>query len=157
VVGHELTHGFDDEGSQFDAAGNLKNWWTPEVNEKFKEKGECIANQYSQYAPLKDAPELKVNGKLTEGENIADNGGIKEAYRAYSKTHYWIDERKLEQLLVVHNAHATFCYLYLKGIIVLSLNSPCNITSVLMIFFLAIYCCCWRLISLSLNFAFPCD
>jgi predicted metalloendopeptidase len=85
VVGHELTHGFDDEGSQFDASGNLKNWWAPAVNDKFKEKGKCISAQYSQYAPLPAAPDVKVNGDLTEGENIADNGGIKLAYHAYRK------------------------------------------------------------------------
>jgi predicted metalloendopeptidase len=80
VIGHELTHGFDDEGAQFDAVGNLANWWSPDVNDKFKAKGQCIADQYSRYSPVEGAT---VNGKLTEGENIADNGGIKLAFRAY--------------------------------------------------------------------------
>jgi putative endopeptidase len=80
VVGHELTHGFDDEGSQFDADGNLKNWWEPEVGKKFEEKGKCIEDQYSQYEAL---PGVNLNGKLTEGENIADNGGVKLAFAAY--------------------------------------------------------------------------
>lgn len=80
VVGHELTHGFDDQGSQFDRFGNLKNWWTPAVKQQFKERTACIQHQYSQFSPL---PGSHVNGKLTLGENIADNGGIKLAFAAY--------------------------------------------------------------------------
>jgi putative endopeptidase len=80
VVGHELTHGFDDQGAQYDAAGNLRNWWEPAVNDKFKAKGQCIASQYDKYEPL---PGLHVQGALTEGENIADNGGVKLAFHAY--------------------------------------------------------------------------
>jgi len=83
VVGHELTHGFDDEGSQYDAQGNLKNWWEPSVNERFKEKTTCVANQYSGYEAL---PGLKLNGQLTLGENIADLGGVKLAYAAFHAT-----------------------------------------------------------------------
>jgi putative endopeptidase len=80
VIGHELTHGFDDEGAQFDAVGNLANWWSTDVNARFMKKGQCIADQYSTYSPV---PGANVNGKLTEGENIADNGGLKLAFRAY--------------------------------------------------------------------------
>jgi putative endopeptidase len=80
VIGHELTHGFDDEGSQFDGKGNLANWWTPQVNEQFKARTGCVADQYSGYEVQ---PGLKVNGKLTLGENIADLGGLKLAYAAY--------------------------------------------------------------------------
>ena len=80
VVGHELTHGFDDEGSQFDKSGNLANWWTPSVEGTFKEKGKCVADQYSGFEVL---PGVKLNGKLTLGENIADVGGMKLAFRAY--------------------------------------------------------------------------
>lgn len=80
VVGHELTHGFDDEGSQFDAKGNLEDWWSPKVGEAFKAKTGCVADQYGQFEPL---PGLKLNGKLTNGENIADLGGLKLAFRAY--------------------------------------------------------------------------
>jgi putative endopeptidase len=79
VVGHELTHGFDDEGSQYDAQGNLKNWWEPSVHEQFKAKTACVADQYSSYEAL---PGLKLNGQLTLGENIADLGGVKLAYAA---------------------------------------------------------------------------
>ncbi|MFO0555798.1 MAG: M13 family metallopeptidase [Polyangiaceae bacterium] len=80
VVGHELTHGFDDEGSQFDKDGNLANWWSPKTEEIFTQKGQCVANQYSAYEVL---PGVKLNGKLTLGENIADAGGVKLAFRAY--------------------------------------------------------------------------
>lgn len=80
VVGHELTHGFDDEGSQFDAKGNLANWWEPAVAERFKQKTTCVSQQYGAFDAL---PGLKLNGDLTLGENIADMGGVKLAFAAY--------------------------------------------------------------------------
>jgi endothelin-converting enzyme/putative endopeptidase len=80
VVGHELTHGFDDQGRQFDAAGNLVDWWTPAVGEEFDRRAECIARQYDDYVAIDD---VKLNGKLTLGENIADLGGLKLAFMAY--------------------------------------------------------------------------
>ncbi len=79
VIGHELTHGFDDQGSQFDGHGNLKNWWTPQDKKQFDQRTECIANEYSSFVAVGD---LHVNGKLTLGENTADNGGIRLAYMA---------------------------------------------------------------------------
>ncbi len=80
VVGHELTHGFDDQGSQFDAQGNLANWWTEQDNSRFHTKTACVADQYGQYETV---PGVKLNGKLTLGENIADGGGVKLAFYAY--------------------------------------------------------------------------
>ncbi|TKD10388.1 M13 family metallopeptidase [Polyangium fumosum] len=80
VVGHELTHGFDDEGSQYAGNGNLENWWEPSVGELFKKKTTCVEEQYSKYEPL---PGVKLNGKLTLGENIADLGGLRLAFMAY--------------------------------------------------------------------------
>jgi putative endopeptidase len=80
VVGHELTHGFDDEGSQYDAKGNLQNWWEPAVSERFRQRTRCVSQQYSRYEPQ---PGAKVNGDLTLGENIADLGGVKLAFQAY--------------------------------------------------------------------------
>jgi putative endopeptidase len=80
VVGHELTHGFDDQGSQFDGDGNLKSWWEKAVRARFDERTACIEKQYAGYEAL---PGLKLNGKLTLGENIADAGGVKLAYHAY--------------------------------------------------------------------------
>jgi endothelin-converting enzyme/putative endopeptidase len=79
VMGHELTHGFDDEGRQFDAEGNLKDWWGPAVNTEFERRAECVKKQYDGYVVLGD---VHVNGKLTLGENIADLGGVKLAYHA---------------------------------------------------------------------------
>lgn len=80
VVGHELTHGFDDEGSQFDKSGNLANWWSDATGSTFKDAGKCVERQYSAYEVM---PGLTINGKLTLGENIADAGGMKLAFRAY--------------------------------------------------------------------------
>lgn len=80
VVGHELTHGFDDEGSKFAADGNLANWWTPEVRERFEQKTQCVVDQYASYEAV---PGVNLNGKLTLGENIADIGGVKLAFSAY--------------------------------------------------------------------------
>jgi putative endopeptidase len=80
VVGHELTHGFDDEGSQFAGDGNLSNWWEPESGQKFKSKTQCVDDQYAGYETL---PGVKLNGKLTLGENVADGGGVMLAFRAY--------------------------------------------------------------------------
>jgi predicted metalloendopeptidase len=83
TIGHEMTHGFDDEGSQFDANGNLREWWTKPTRDQFAEATRCVVDQYAKYEAL---PGIKLNGKLTAGENIADNGGVKLAYQAY---HTW--------------------------------------------------------------------
>jgi len=83
VVGHEITHGFDDEGSQSDGQGNLVDWWEPETKKRYLEKAQCIIDQYGNYTVKVEGEELNVNGITTQGENIADNGGIKEAFRAY--------------------------------------------------------------------------
>jgi len=80
TIGHELTHGFDDEGSQFDAHGNLKDWWTKEDREKFDARTKCVDDQYSGYIAVDD---VHVNGKLTLGENVADLGGEILAYIAW--------------------------------------------------------------------------
>jgi predicted metalloendopeptidase len=79
VMGHELTHGFDDEGRQFDAEGNLRDWWSTSVNEEFERRASCVQKQYDDYVVLGD---VHVNGKLTLGENIADLGGVKLAFKA---------------------------------------------------------------------------
>ena len=80
VVGHELTHGFDDQGSQFDGDGNLNSWWTPGSRSEFEAKTACVVEQYNAYEALDGVP---LNGKLTLGENIADLGGLKLAFAAY--------------------------------------------------------------------------
>jgi endothelin-converting enzyme/putative endopeptidase len=96
VIGHELTHGFDDEGRKFDADGNLTDWWTPADTKSFDERAACIAMQYSGFSPVDDSngKPLYLNGKLTLGENVADNGGLRFAYAAYFKSHEG-KERKL--------------------------------------------------------------
>lgn len=83
TFGHELTHGFDDQGSQYDETGNLRDWWTKEDREKFKAKTKLIVEQYSGYTVLNG---LKVNGDATQGENIADLGGTIMGYEAFKKT-----------------------------------------------------------------------
>jgi predicted metalloendopeptidase len=82
VIGHEMTHGFDDQGRKFDPEGNLKNWWTAEDEKRFQERGQKIVQQFDGYVAIDN---LHVNGQLTEGENIADLGGVKIAYAALEK------------------------------------------------------------------------
>jgi len=97
VIGHEITHGFDDQGRQYDHQGNLKNWWEQNTKNKFLKKANCIIWQYGNYTA--EAVDKKLNGVNTQGENIADNGGIKEAYKAYES---WVerhgDEKRLPGL-----------------------------------------------------------
>jgi endothelin-converting enzyme/putative endopeptidase len=80
TIGHELTHGFDDEGRQFDAGGNLKDWWSKSSGDAFKSRAACIVNQYSGYTIV---DQIKINGQLTQGEDIADLGGLMLAMVAW--------------------------------------------------------------------------
>lgn len=83
IIGHELTHGFDDQGAQFDADGNMKMWWTKQDYNNFKQKTVRIINQFNNYVAIDT---IKVNGNMTQGENIADLGGLTMAYYAYKKS-----------------------------------------------------------------------
>jgi len=83
TIGHELTHGFDDEGRQFDAKGNLRDWWTKKDSDEFTNRATCISEQYSQYTIIDD---IKINGKLTLGEDVADLGGTILAYMAWKNS-----------------------------------------------------------------------
>jgi len=94
VIGHELTHGFDDQGAQFNATGNMEMWWQEADYAKFTAKGECLAEQYSTFEVL---PGKNVNGKLTLGENIADLGGIKLAFHAYRTLRKDAEDRTLAE------------------------------------------------------------
>ncbi|GFV42438.1 neprilysin-2 [Trichonephila clavipes] len=94
VIGHEITHGFDDRGRQFDKDGNNINWWEPETDLTFRDRAQCIVDQYGNYSINEVG--LQVNGINTQGENIADNGGIKEAFRAYLQ---WIRDHGAEDFL----------------------------------------------------------
>jgi putative endopeptidase len=80
VIGHELTHGFDDQGRQFDARGNLKDWWTPADAKSFEDRAQCFVDEYASFTAIDD---VKLNGKLTLGENTADNGGLRVSLMAY--------------------------------------------------------------------------
>lgn len=93
VIGHEMTHGFDDQGRQYDKDGNLKDWWTPEDAAKFKTKVQVVIDQYNKYTVLND---LHVNGSLTQGENLADIGGLAIAYQAFKNTEQGKSDKKID-------------------------------------------------------------
>ena len=93
VMGHELSHAFDDSGHRFDGEGNMRNWWTAEDAAHYDERAACFVKQYSAYPAVDD---VKVNGQLTLGENIADNGGLQVAYMAFEATHAKGEERKID-------------------------------------------------------------
>jgi putative endopeptidase len=80
TIGHELTHGFDDEGRQFDARGSLHDWWTEKDSKEFTDRAQCVVDQYAAYTVVDD---IKINSKLTEGEDIADLGGLVLAWAAW--------------------------------------------------------------------------
>ncbi|XP_043526357.1 neprilysin-1 isoform X2 [Frieseomelitta varia] len=94
VIGHEITHGFDDKGRQFDKDGNMMQWWNNATVKAFRERAQCIVEQYSRYK-LQEV-DLYINGRMTQGENIADNGGLKQSFRAYKK---WVSIHGEEPLL----------------------------------------------------------
>jgi putative endopeptidase len=81
TIGHEMSHGFDDQGSQFDSEGNLRDWWSPQDHEKYKAQTDKLVKEYGAFEPL---PGFKINGELTLGENIADIAGIEIAYKSYT-------------------------------------------------------------------------
>lgn len=95
TFGHEITHGFDDQGSKYDAMGNLDNWWTPQDSAKFYAKTNMIVRQYNNYIPVDS---LHINGELTQGENIADLGGIMMGYEAFKKTKQYKDHEIISGL-----------------------------------------------------------
>lgn len=95
VIGHEMTHGFDDQGSQFAADGNLKNWWSKEDADKFKQRTSMVVNQYDNFTVLDT---LHVNGRLTLGENLADLGGLSIAYEAFTHTAQYKEGKKIDDL-----------------------------------------------------------
>ena len=82
VIGHEMGHGFDNEGSKFDPTGKLRNWWSPEAKKAFSSRTDALVAQYNTFKPF---PDLALNGKLTLGENIGDLSGVENAYAAYKK------------------------------------------------------------------------
>jgi putative endopeptidase len=95
TIGHEITHGFDDEGRQYDAAGNLSEWWTKEDAAKFQKRAEVMVKQFDRFEPL---PGLHINGKASLGENIADYGGILLGLDAFKKTDQYKKDDKIAGL-----------------------------------------------------------
>ncbi|MBL7792470.1 MAG: M13 family metallopeptidase [Saprospiraceae bacterium] len=95
TIGHEITHGFDDQGRQFDEKGNLVSWWTKDDEEKFNKRAEVMVNQFNQYEPL---PGYKINGKATLGENIADLGGILLGWDAFVQTAQYKENKSINGL-----------------------------------------------------------
>jgi putative endopeptidase len=95
VIGHEMTHGFDDQGRQFAADGNLKDWWTKVDADKFKLKADEVVEQYNAFTLLDS---LHVNGRLTLGENLADLGGLNIAYDAFTRTKQFKENKKIDGL-----------------------------------------------------------
>jgi endothelin-converting enzyme/putative endopeptidase len=85
VIGHEISHGFDDQGAQFDSTGKLDNWWTAEDLTKFQAKTACVVKQFDGFK-IDGPDEIHINGKLVLGESIGDLAGLKIAYRAFKKT-----------------------------------------------------------------------
>lgn len=95
TIGHEMTHGFDDEGRQYDAKGNLVSWWTPKDEAEFKKRADVIIRQFNEYEPV---PGYHINGKATTGENIADLGGILLGIEAFKKTEQYKKGEKISRL-----------------------------------------------------------
>jgi len=93
VIGHEMTHGFDDQGRQYDVEGNLKNWWTSADSANFVKRANMVVSQFNNYTILDT---VHVNGQLTEGENLADLGGVTIAYEAYKKTEEGKSDKKID-------------------------------------------------------------
>jgi len=100
VIGHEMTHGFDDEGRKFDAQGNLRDWWTPQDAKAFTERAQCLIDEYNGFVAVKDEKDpgndVHLNGKLTLGENTADNGGVRIALMALKDTLAGKEEQKID-------------------------------------------------------------
>ncbi|XP_059610149.1 neprilysin-2-like [Phlebotomus argentipes] len=133
LIGHEITHGFDDQGRQFDLDGNLVDWWEPDTKKAYLEKASCIIDQYGNYT--EPSTTLQLNGINTQGENIADNGGVKESYLAYQK---WVEKNGPElklpgldytpQQMFWISAAQTWCEVYrpewMKIVIITNAHSP---------------------------------
>lgn len=93
VIGHEITHGFDDQGRQYDAEGNIRDWWTAEDNQKFNERAKVVVEQFNSYVPVDS---VSINGEMTQGENIADLGGLNVAFTAFKKTEQFKSNEKID-------------------------------------------------------------
>jgi putative endopeptidase len=113
TFGHEITHGFDDQGSQYDEKGNLNNWWTAEDLKKFNEKTKLIVTQFNKYEAL---PGKFVNGDATQGENIADLGGVVMGYEAFKKTAQYKNSQKIAGLTPDQRYFLAYGYAWMVNI-----------------------------------------
>jgi len=113
TFGHEITHGFDDQGSQYDDKGNLNNWWTAEDLTKFKAKTKLIVEQFNKYEALKGK---FVNGDATQGENIADLGGVVMGYEAFKKTEQFKNNQKIAGLTPNERFFLAYGYAWMVNI-----------------------------------------
>lgn len=113
TFGHEITHGFDDQGSQYDENGNLNNWWTPEDLKKFKAKTKLIVSQFNKYSVLGNK---HINGEATQGENIADLGGVVMGYEAFKKTAQYKNKEKISNLTPDQRFFLAYGYAWMVNI-----------------------------------------
>jgi putative endopeptidase len=113
VIGHEITHGFDDQGAQFDADGNLKNWWSKEDSIKFSEKTKVVIDQFNGYVAIDT---LHVIGELTVGENIADLGGVVMGFEAFKKTPQYKNKEKISGLTPEQRFFLGYAYAWMVNI-----------------------------------------
>ncbi len=110
TIGHEITHGFDDQGRQFDANGNLRDWWLPNDSKEFKASASRIIRQFNEFVPVDT---LHVNGDATQGENIADLGGILLGWDAFSKTDAYKNGQKIGGLTPAQRFFLGYTYSWL--------------------------------------------
>jgi putative endopeptidase len=113
TFGHEITHGFDDQGSQYDEKGNLNNWWTPEDLKKFQAKTKLIVSQFNKYTVLGNK---HINGDATQGENIADLGGVVMGYEAFKKTAQYKNKEKISNLTPDQRYFLAYGYAWMVNI-----------------------------------------
>ena len=113
TFGHEITHGFDDQGSQYDENGNLNNWWTPEDLKKFQAKTKLIVSQFNKYTVLGNK---HINGEATQGENIADLGGVVMGYEAFKKTAQYKNKEKISNLTPDQRFFLAYGYAWMVNI-----------------------------------------
>ncbi len=110
TFGHEMTHGFDDQGSKYDENGNLNTWWTAEDSIRFYAKTKLIVNQFNEYVPVDS---LHINGDATQGENIADLAGVMMGYQAFQKTGQYINNKKIAGLTPDQRFFLGYAYAWL--------------------------------------------
>jgi putative endopeptidase len=114
IIGHEMTHGFDDQGSQYDLNGNLKDWWTKEDADKFKSKADVLVNEYNAFI-VQDS--LHVNGRLTLGENLADLGGLNIAFEAFTKTQQFKEGKEIDGFTPAQRFFLSFAQVWRTNIL----------------------------------------